>query len=300
MNDTVSFTWQTLAPGLRLADLTGCISGGGSRWNLPSQGHIWLWLNYAGTGIIWGKHDRFVLKPDMFALTGGGGSPADDWACMRYPGSHQLQAILISPDWLKEHLGKSHLHPDMRTWLDSSCPVSFCGLMGVWENELFYTLRNLAGAENPSTLLAEAKILEWAAVRLFDSSSPQRPPAFCASFKDRSPVRKALSILAENLEEKLDLQDLARQIGIPPHYLSRKVRTETGLTLQRHRRRLRIEKACKLLSANPTETRETALSLGYNSFRNFTKSFHAEKGMSPADWLKTLGKSTIKAKKTGH
>ena len=219
----------------------------------------------------------------MYALTGGG-LPAD-WACLRYPGSHQLEIVVIDPHWLKQRLSPGMLHPDMKTWLANNCPVAFCGLMGVWENELFEALGEIRLGQGPERLIAEAKILQWGAIRLFRPASPNQAPTFCASLKDRNPVQRALAHLRSTVDQPLDLAALAKHVGIAPHYLSRKVRTETGLTLQRHLRRLRIERACEGLSSGKSNITETALDVGYQSLSHFAKAFREETGASPRDWM---------------
>lgn len=277
-----------LAPGLESASFRAAVTGGGSRWRWPSRGHVWLWLNRQGGGLLWGNEDRFILKPGMYALTGGG-VPAD-WTCLRYPGAHELEVVLIDPAWLAARLRSEMQHADLRGWLDKDCPVAFCGLMGLWEQELFDAL---SGARHGAgKMIAEAKILEWAAVRLFRVSSPGQAPSFCAGLRNRDPVHRALDKLRAGLDQPLDLARLAREVGIAPHYLSRKVRAETGDTLQRHLRRFRIERACERLSSGRSNVTETALDVGYQSLSHFAKAFREELGVSPREWLARRGRSS--------
>lgn len=50
----------------------------------------------------------------MSAMTGGGKS--GEWSCVRYPGQHTLEIVVISKDCLRERLGrnKGWLHPGFR------------------------------------------------------------------------------------------------------------------------------------------------------------------------------------------
>jgi AraC-like DNA-binding protein len=52
-------------------------------------------------------------------------------------------------------------------------------------------------------------------------------------------------------------------VGVVPHHLSRRVSAETGTTLQRHLRRLRIEHACEALDSGKLNVTEVALEVGY-------------------------------------
>lgn len=233
--------------------------------------------------MLWGKQDRFILKPGMYALTGGGVSA--EWICLRYPGRQHLEVLVVDPEWLKSRLGRSLMHPEMTGWLAKNCPVGFCGLMGMWENELFDALLGIPERPGPESLLAEAKILQWAAIRLCRSAGLNQVPTFCANLRELGPARRALAYLAETYDQPLDLAALARRVGLAAHYLSRKVRSETGMTLQRHLRRIRIEHACQQLSAGRSNITETALDVGYQSLSHFAKAFREETGKSPREWL---------------
>ena len=271
---------------LRCGRVTGRIVSGGWRWKISSEGAIWLWLNREGSGLIWGKQDRFILKPGMYAMTGGG-QEAGDWSCVRYPGSHTLEVVVISREWLRERLGKNPdwLHPELGKWLQDGGSVGFCGLMGVWERDLCDALARAAQESGPHRLLAEARVLEWAAVRLFRGKSGDAGGGFCSALRDRDPVKRAIHLLRERLDQPLDLGFIAKEVGVAPHHLSRRVSAETGSTLQRHLRRLRIERACEALDSGKMNVTEVALEVGYQSLSHFAKAFREETGEAPGKWL---------------
>jgi AraC-like DNA-binding protein len=282
---TAAEFWWGEGNVLRCGRVTGRIRSGGWRWKISSEGAIWLWLNREGSGLVWGENDRFILKPWMYAMTGGG--KAGDWSCVRYPGTHSLEVVVISRDWLRDRLGKNTdwLHPDLAKWLNEGGSIAFCGLMGVWERELCEALARAAIDSGPSRLLAEARILEWASVRLFRQKPGDGGSSFCATLRDRDPVKRAIQLLREKLDQPLDLTALARAVGVAPHHLSRRVGAETGSTLQRHLRRLRIERACEALDSGKMNVTEVALEVGYQSLSHFAKAFREETGESPGKWL---------------
>jgi AraC-like DNA-binding protein len=275
--------WWGEGNDLRCGRVTGRITSGGWRWNVSSGGAIWLWLNHEGSGLIWGENDRFILKPGMYAMTGGG--QTGDWSCVRYPGTHTLEVVVISREWLRDRLGKntSWLHPELAKWLQDGGSIAFCGLMGVWERELCEALAQAARESGPSRLLAEARVLEWAAIRLFRSKSGDGG-GFCATLRDRDPVKRAIHLLRELLDQPLDLTAIAKEVGVAPHHLSRRVSAETGSTLQRHLRRLRVERACEALDSGKMNVTEVALEVGYQSLSHFAKAFREETGDSPSKW----------------
>ena len=281
---TARITWGE-GNDLRCGRVTGRIVSGGWRWKISSEGAIWLWLNREGSGLIWGRNDRFILKPGMYAMTGGG-LEAGDWSCVRYPGSHVLEVVVISREWLRERLGKNPdwLHPALGKWLHDGGAVGFCGLMGVWENDLCDALARAAEASGPLRLIAEARVLEWAAVRLFRGKPGDGGGGFCSALRDRDPVKRAIHLLRERLDQPLDLGYIAKQVGVAPHHLSRRVSVETGSTLQRHLRRLRIERACEALDSGRMNVTEVALEVGYQSLSHFAKAFREETGSAPGKW----------------
>jgi AraC-like DNA-binding protein len=276
--------WWGEGNELRCGRVTGQISSGGWRWNISSGGAIWLWLNREGSGLLWGANDRFILKPGMYAMTGGG--KTGDWSCVRYPGMQLLEVVVISQEWLRERLGKNTewLHPELGKWLQDCGSVAFCGLMGVWERDLCEALARAAIESGPTRLLAEARVLEWAAVRLFRTKAGSNS-GFCATLRDRDPVKRAIHLLRERLDQPLDLTAIAKEVGVAPHHLSRRVSKETGATLQRHLRRLRIEQACEALDSGKMNVTEVALEVGYQSLSHFAKAFREEMGKTPSQWI---------------
>lgn len=267
--------------GLRIGQIKGEITTSGWQWKVGSTASVWLWLNREGTGLIWGKNDRFFLKPGMFAMTGG--DPAGEWTCMRHPGHHELEIVTIPREWLLRRLGSefSQIRQGLAEWLRNGGQVAFCGLMGLWERDLCEALAIVGREPGPARLLAEARVLEWSAARLFRSTSTDISPAP----REHDAVKRAIQLLRERLDQNLDLAAIAREVGVSPHHLSRKVSTETGLTLQRHLRRLRIERACETLDSKRMNVTEVALEVGYQSLSHFAKAFREETGRTPSDWL---------------
>ena len=274
---------------LRTGRITGRIVTGGGRWDVSSDGGIWLWLNREGSGLIWGEKERFILKPGMYAMTGGG--KVGKWCCVRYPGMHALELVVISRKWLAERLGKKSewLHPDLRNWLADGASIAFCGLMGIWERELCDALAHAAEEPGPAQLLAEARVLEWAAVRLFRRVNGHTADGFCSTLRNRDPVKRAIHLLRERHDVPLNLAAIAKEVGVAPHYLSRRVSAESGMTLQRHLRRIRIELACEALDSGKMNVTEVALDVGYQSLSHFAKAFREETGESPRERLARHG-----------
>lgn len=138
LDKTVTEAWWGEGNDLCCGRVSGRIANAGWRWKVSSKGAIWLWLNREGSGLVWGAKDRFILKPGMYAMTGGG-QEAGDWSCVRYPGMHTLEVVVISREWLRDRLGKNTewLHPELGKWLRDGGSIAFCGLMGIWDGDCF-------------------------------------------------------------------------------------------------------------------------------------------------------------------
>jgi AraC-like DNA-binding protein len=267
---------------LRTGCLRGNVAASGWKWRIRSAESVWLWLNVEGEGLIWGRSERFFLKPGMFAMIGGG--PEGLWNCIRHPGEHRLNWVEIPSEWLRQRVGKqtADLRGGLADWLEAGSPVAFCGLMGVWERELCEALAKTADRPGPLRLLAEARVLEWAAARCFESSAL---PGSSTLTSPTDPVKRAVQLLRERLDQALHLGAIAKMVGVSPHHLSRRVRGETGLTLQQHLRRLRIDHACNALASGRMNVTEAALEVGYQSLSHFAKAFREETGLTPRAWL---------------
>lgn len=276
--------WWGDAGALRCGFFGETVRSGGRRWQATSQSSVWVWLNLSGSGLLWGERERFILKPGMYAMTGG--AEASQWSCVRYPGKHGLAVVVIPRSWLLDRLGKQPgwLHENLQHWLRDGGDIGFCGLMGVWERDLGMAIEQAVAEPGPARLLAEARVLEWAAVRLFRSHAGDAGGGFCTAIRSQDPVKRALTWLREHSDEPLDLAKIAQSVGISPHHLSRRVSVETGLTLLRHLRRIRIERACEALSSGKMNVTEVALEVGYQSLSHFAKAFREETGILPNKW----------------
>lgn len=273
--------WMDLG-GVSCWRLSGHEAKAGSHWQSKVEGEIWLWLNVAGEGMIWGSEDRMYFRPGMYAIFGE--DEAEKWRWTRLPGDHQAEIVVISRAWLARRIGSGHVHPEFGKWLEGGGKLAFAGLMTGPEKDLELGLAGLSADEPGAALRVEARVLEWAAVRLFRTSRSDVGAGFCHRIGKAGSVERALLLLQQRLADPIDLADLGRQCGVSPTHLSRVVKQKTGKTLREHQRRLRIESACELLRKEDSRVTEVALDVGYQSLSHFAKAFREETGKSPREW----------------
>ena len=124
-----------------------------------------------------------------------------------------------------------------------------------------------------------AKILEIAAHTL---TEPE-PELFCQRHKrvaiDR--VDQVKRLLAADLENPPTLAQLGRKVGCSPFYLSRIFSENTGLTISRYLRTIRLERASELLRTGQCNVTEAAMTVGYSSLSHFSKAFAEMFGACP-------------------
>lgn len=273
--------WMDLG-GVSCWRLRGRSVKAGSTWQAKVEGEIWLWLNTEGEGMIWGAEDRMYCRPGMYVIFGE--DVAEKWRWTRLPGSHQAEIVVISRAWLARRIGTGHVHPEFGKWLEGGGKIAFAGLMTGPEKELAMGLVDLDPVEPGAALRVEARILEWAAVRLFRTSRSDAGAGFCHRVGKVGSVERALRLLEQRLTEPIDLAGMGRQCGVSPTHLSRVVKQKTGKTLREHQRRLRIAAACELLRDKDAMVTEVALDVGYQSLSHFAKVFREETGKSPREW----------------
>lgn len=101
----------------------------------------------------------------------------------------------------------------------------------------------------------------------------------------RPPVEPGLIMqvnqLAQSNEQPLSTKEIARSLGISASHLRARFRASCGVSLGRHLRRLRLEKACGLLRLSQRRVTEVADLCGFTSIYSFSRAFHSAYGVSP-------------------
>ncbi len=87
--------------------------------------------------------------------------------------------------------------------------------------------------------------------------------------------------LAQRHREKLGIKAIAHALGISQSHLRARFRMSTGVSIGRHLRRLRLDKACGLLRLTPSRVAEIAEQCGFNSIYHFSRAFQQTYGVSP-------------------
>jgi len=87
--------------------------------------------------------------------------------------------------------------------------------------------------------------------------------------------------LVRRRDQPLSIKEIAGSLGISASHLRARFRISCGVSLGRHLRRLRLEKACGLLRLSPSRVSEVADLCGFTSIYNFSRAFRNAYGVSP-------------------
>jgi AraC-like DNA-binding protein len=105
----------------------------------------------------------------------------------------------------------------------------------------------------------------------------------------RRVVRGARERLVENPAESVI--ELARQVSVSPHHLSRVFKSETGDTISRHRNRLRVRLALERIAEGETCLARIAADLGFADQAHLARVVRNELGAPPSALRRLLTRS---------
>src|SRR5580704_16596091 len=81
--------------------------------------------------------------------------------------------------------------------------------------------------------------------------------------------------------EPMSVKQIAAALGISASHLRARFRVSCGVSIGRHLRRLRLEKACGLLRLSQNRVTEIAELCGFSSIYSFSRAFRSAYGVSP-------------------
>ncbi|MFQ3671870.1 MAG: AraC family transcriptional regulator [Verrucomicrobiia bacterium] len=133
---------------------------------------------------------------------------------------------------------------------------------------------------------AEAKVHEAVAHLLWPQAKQPAATVRPGAAFQRQKIDHALYLLERDLENPPSLNQLAAAVGCSPFSLSRWFAQETGLSIPAHLRRLRIDKAARLLAQGGLNVTEAAMAVGYSSLSAFNTAFVQQIGCCPGLYQK--------------
>ena len=103
-------------------------------------------------------------------------------------------------------------------------------------------------------------------------------------------INLAIDYIEEHLSEKITLDQLADVAMFSKYHFHRIFKVIAGDTLNNYIKRLKMEKAGKLLQINHDTINNIASELGYRSNANFSRDFNEYYGCSPSEFRQNSSK----------
>ncbi|MHB8521477.1 MAG: helix-turn-helix transcriptional regulator [Limisphaerales bacterium] len=248
-------------------------------------GSVELCLNLSGHGSMRRQEASVCFEP----LTAGFYLPgAPSLIAWRQAGErHQFVTVRFPAHYLRHHLAQCDgaLHP-----LVEQLMQGITGLAGlpevrrltVEEQQLVGRLVHPPVVQGARALWYQSKVLELMAQFFFERREENE--LFCDRQKRlaRGRVERVIAILRGRLAEPPSLEEIGRQAGCSPFYLSRTFSREMAMTIPQYLRKIRMERAAELLRSGTHNVTEAAMEVGYNSLSHFSLAFCQTMGCCPA------------------
>jgi AraC-like DNA-binding protein len=93
--------------------------------------------------------------------------------------------------------------------------------------------------------------------------------------------------LAQKSALRPGVSEISQNLGISSSHLRARFRASCGVSIGRHLRRIRLEKACGLLRLTSNRVSEIAEECGFNSIYHFSRAFRTAYGISPLEYRRT-------------
>jgi AraC family transcriptional regulator len=199
---------------------------------------------------------------------------------------HQFITVEFSPRFLRQQLSPCDgaLHPLVDETVRENkrlAGISEIRRLTAEHQQLIRRLMRPPVSQGARPLWYQSKALELMAEFFFERHGEDE--LFCDRQKRvaRERVDRVVAILRERLAEPPSLEEIGREAGCSPFYLSRIFSKETGMTIPQFLRQIRMERAAELLRSGKYNVTEAALEVGYSSLSHFSQAFCRTIGCCP-------------------
>jgi len=182
--------------------------------------------------------------------------------------------VVVPPAWI-ERTSETVRLADTLTCFRKGLPI--------WITGRIY--REFIHRDNLSPLVLEGLLLELMAEVSRKEDSRTDSPRW---------LQEARDYLHVHCCQNISVDEISAAVNIHPSHLMREFRRRYHCTIGDYVRRLRVERACSLLSASTTSPSEIALDLGFADQSHFNRTFKAGTGMTPTEYRKLTGRASHK------
>ena len=105
-------------------------------------------------------------------------------------------------------------------------------------------------------------------------------------------VVDAERVLSERYNEQLDIQELARSLGVAYSHFRREFKSKTGYSPWKYVLHVRLSRVCRFLLSSEITLEEIAAIVGFSSSSHLSAQFKKEYGLSPIHWKEKIMKES--------
>lgn len=99
-----------------------------------------------------------------------------------------------------------------------------------------------------------------------------------------SPIHESCSYIQIHSAEKLNISDIAAQVGYTEYYFSKKFKKEMGLTVKDYIKDIKVQRAKIMLKSETASIQDISDSLSFCTQSYFTETFNKITGMTPGEY----------------
>ncbi|MFK7862314.1 MAG: AraC family transcriptional regulator [Granulosicoccus sp.] len=159
--------------------------------------------------------------------------------------------------------------------------VEFLSVDTQWAQSMFQSIRDTDGPQRISLLIDLLNYLSEEHDYALLSTLAIRSRADQAS---QEKIEEVTQYISENFSHEITLGEMARRVGMNDSAFSRFFAKATGNSFNRFVNRVRISKACELLSDTETPITEICYRAGFNNIANFNRRFRELKESTPREY----------------
>lgn len=248
-------------------------------WNVHPEYEIHLIRNADGVALIGDHIGHF--GPGYVTVVGGG--LPHDWVTAVAPGEIIAKRDIVlqfDPDRIRHAAVAipefARLDPFMQRAKRGLC---FTGETRRVAADLLEQMGTAVGLERVSIFLRLLHALGTSNEYLILSSEVFDPDLGPQSLDK---IQRALTFVFENFNKDIRLAELAGMLDMPQSTFSRFFKKNSGNSFIDHVAKLRIGRACKLLSESDVPITDICFLVGYLNISNFNRVFRSQRGMTPS------------------
>jgi AraC-like DNA-binding protein len=289
--------WQSLAGGWRQLYGEFYELGASIEWHDFELASTFAWsrcfhpeslelcLNLTGLGSIRCGRNAVDLEPLTAGFYLPGRRALRGWRASNQ--QHRFVTIKFSMGYLRERLAgcDGALHPLVEEFVRGN--VSRAGLgeihrLTTEQERLISHLQQPPVFHAARGLWFQSRILQLMTEFFFARRGEDE--LFCDRQKRtaRERVTRVAALLHQRLSEPPGLEEIGKEVGCSPFYLSRTFSREMGMTIPQYLRKIRMERAAELLASRKCNVTEAAMEVGYSSLSHFSQAFCQTMGCCPA------------------